>query len=151
MDGKALGIRLAGLGVANTVAGLGLWKFGRDDATRAFGQQSAMWGLVDLGIAGVSLLRPAGDDLRIRKVLLINAALDVGYIAGGAHVAHYRSSFGGRVSPQAARGHGLAVVVQGAQLLTFDLWHARQLGIDTSVVSGRRSAAASRPGVPSTG
>ncbi|MGV1037437.1 MAG: DUF6992 family protein [Candidatus Nanopelagicales bacterium] len=126
MDGRTLGIRLAGLGAANVVAGLGFWRFGRGEQVPAFGQQSAMWGLVDLGIAGVSLARPAGEASRVRTVLLVNAGLDVAYIAGGAHVAYHRSTFGGRVSSEAARGHGLAVIVQGAQLLAFDLWHARQ-------------------------
>lgn len=130
MDGRTLGIRLAGLGAANAVVGLGLWRFGRGEGVRAFGQQSAMWGLVDLGIAGVSLMRPAGEASRVRKVLLVNAGLDVGYIAGGAHVAYHRTSFGGRISSDAARGHGLAVIGQGAQLLAFDLWHARLLAAE---------------------
>ncbi|NQU38307.1 MAG: hypothetical protein HQ526_12050 [Actinobacteria bacterium] len=132
MDGRTLGMKLAGIGAANAAAGLGMWRFGRGDGIRAFGQQTAMWGLVDLGIAGVSLLRPAGDPARIRKVLLINAALDVGYIAGGACVAYCQPSFGGRITEEAASGHGVAVVVQGTQLLVFDLWNARQLETDTS-------------------
>jgi len=132
MDGRTLGIKLAGIGAANAAAGLGLWRFGRGEGVRAFGQQTAMWGLVDLGIAGVSLLRPAGDDARIRQVLLINAALDVGYIAGGAYVAYRQTSFGGRVTGEAARGHGVAVAVQGAQLLVFDLWNAQRFGTDAS-------------------
>lgn len=126
MNGRTLGVRLAGLGAGNAIVGFGLWRFGRGDGVRAFGQQATMWGLVDLGIAGVSLMRPAGEANRIRRVLLVNAGLDVVYIAGGAHVAYYGSTFGGRVSPQAARGHGLSVSVQGSQLLAFDLWHARQ-------------------------
>jgi hypothetical protein len=132
MDGRTLGIKLAGIGAANAAAGLSSWRFGRGDGVRAFGQQTAMWGLVDLGIAGVSLLRPAGDDARIRKVLLINAALDACYIAGGAYVAYRQISFGSRMTGEAARGHGVAVVVQGAQLLVFDLWNAQHFRTDAS-------------------
>ena len=102
-----------------------MWRLSTDPGLKAFGQQTAMWGLVDLAIAGVGAARPEGDPDRVRKVLLINAALDVGYIAAGAHVAYHRTTLGGRLSPEAARGHGLAVVSQGAALLVFDLLHAR--------------------------
>ena len=97
---------------------------------RAFGQQSAMWGAINLAIAGVGAWRgrshPAQGS-RLRRTLLINSALDVGYLATGAHMAHHRTTFGGRVSPEAARGHGLAVVVQAAGLMKLDLYYAWRL------------------------
>jgi hypothetical protein len=97
---------------------------------RAFGRQTAAWGAINLAIAAVGAARarshPA-EATRLRRTLLINAGLDVGYVAAGAHVAHHRSSFGGRVSPEAARGHGLAVVTQGLGLMALDLYYARTL------------------------
>ena len=125
--------RLAALGAASTVLGLALAT--RHDATgRAFGQQTAVWGLVDLTIAGVSAARsatpPTAD--RLRTVLLVNVGLDVLYVAGGAHLAVRRPGFGGRLGPAAARGHGGAVVVQGALLLLLDAVHAQLLRPVTS-------------------
>ena len=97
---------------------------------QAFGRQTAAWGAINLAIAGVGAARarshPA-EATRLRRTLLINAGLDVGYVAAGAHVAHHRSTFGGRVSPEAARGHGLAVVTQGLGLMALDLYYARTL------------------------
>ena len=97
---------------------------------RAFGRQTAAWGAINLAIAAVGAARarshPA-EATRLRRTLLINAGLDVGYVAAGAHVAHHRSTFGGRVSPEAARGHGLAVVTQGLGLMALDQYYARTL------------------------
>ncbi len=97
---------------------------------RAFGQQSAMWGAINLAIAGFGTWRARSRPAQaaeLRRTLLVNAALDLGYIAAGAHVAHHRVTFGGRLAPEAARGHGAAIVVQGAGLMTLDLHHARRL------------------------
>jgi hypothetical protein len=98
---------------------------------RAFGEQSAAWGAVNIAIAGFgawrSRTRPA-ESARLRRTLLVNAGLDVAYVATGAHIAYHRTTFGGRVSTDAARGHGLAVVVQGLGLMALDLTYARRLG-----------------------
>lgn len=121
---------LAGFGLASVAGGGLLAARAEGDAMRAFGQQSAAWGAVNLGIAGVSALRSGRspvDPVRVRRILLLNAALDLGYIAAGAHIAAHRTTFGGRLSPQAARGHGLAVVVQGLGLLNLDLGFALAL------------------------
>lgn len=118
--------RLTVLGATSTVVGLGMTA---RPAWRAFGCQTAAWGVVDLVIAGVGAARSATPPTaqRLRKVLLVNAALDVGYVAAGAHVAVRRPGFGGRVAPAAARGHGWAVVVQGLALLVLDAAHVRAL------------------------
>jgi len=98
---------------------------------RAFGQQTAAWGAINTAIAGVgawrSRTRPA-EAAGLRRTLLVNAGLDVAYVAAGAHLAHHRSTLGGRVTADAARGHGLAVVVQGLGLMVLDLTYARRLG-----------------------
>ncbi len=98
---------------------------------RAFGQQTAAWGAINVAIAGFGAWRSQARPARaagLRRTLLINAGLDVGYVAAGAHMAHHRGTFGGRMTPDAARGHGLAVVVQGLGLLSLDLTYARRLG-----------------------
>lgn len=122
---------LAGFGLASVAGGALLAARAGGAGARAFGQQSAAWGAINLGIAGISAMRAGRapvDPVRLRRTLLANAALDVGYVAAGGHVAAHRSTFGGRVTPEAARGHGLAVVVQGLGLLALDLRFARALG-----------------------
>ena len=90
-------------------------------ATRGFGRQTAAWGAVDGAIALVGARRRAArgrtDPARLRRVLVLNAGLDVGYLAaGGVLVARTRW-----------RGDGLAVLVQGAFLLVLDTVAARRL------------------------
>ena len=121
---------LAAFGVASVVGGAVLAVASRHPTRRAFGQQSAMWGAINLAIAGVGAWRGrshAAEASRLRRTLLVNAALDAGYLATGAHMAHHRSTFRGRVSPEAARGHGLAVVVQASGLMKLDLYYAWRL------------------------
>jgi hypothetical protein len=82
--------------------------------TRGFGRQTAAWGLIDgaIAYAGVRGRRRRGptDPARLRRVLLVNAGLDVGYLAVGVKLLR-----GNRF-----RLDGLAVVVQGAFLLGLD-------------------------------
>ena len=87
--------------------------------TRGFGRQTAAWGAVDGAIALVGSRRQAAgrttEPRRLRRVLLVNAGLDVGYLALGARLVR---------SPR-WRGDGQAVLVQGAFLLVLDLAGAR--------------------------
>lgn len=86
-----------------------------------FARQTVAWGLVDGAIAawGVRGRRRRGptDPARLRRVLLVNAGLDVGYVAAGAWL----------VRDGRWRGDGAAVVVQGAFLLGLDATAARAL------------------------
>jgi hypothetical protein len=83
-------------------------------STRRFGRQTAVWGLVCGVIAAVGARRHrSGGDAepgRLRRVLLVNAGLDVGYLVAGAWLLR-RPRW---------RGDGLAVLVQGAFLLSLD-------------------------------
>lgn len=127
---RALTRALGGFGAASVAGGAVLAAVASSPGTRAFGQQSAAWGAVDLAIAGLGAVRSAGHPVgaaRLRRTLLVNAGLDVGYIAAGAAVAFLRPAPGGRVTPEQARGHGLAVVVQGLGLLALDLAFAARL------------------------
>jgi hypothetical protein len=104
--------------VASVVVGAAL---SVDPRTRGFGRQTAAWGAVDAAIALVGARRQAAGrttaPARLRRVLLVNAGLDVGYVAAGTWLAR-RTRW---------RGDGAAVVVQGAFLLWLDATAARRL------------------------
>jgi hypothetical protein len=133
-----LASRLLAWGAASVAGGAALAAIGGgrgDPFLRGFGTQTIGWGVIDgaLALGGLARARrhradpPSGDAAereaaRIRRILAVNAGLDVLYIAGGLAVAAGR----GRTDP-AARGHGLAAVVQGAFLLGFDAWHAARV------------------------
>ena len=88
--------------------------------TRPFGRQTALWGAVDGAVAYVGARgrgrRGPTDPARLRRVLLVNAAADAGYLATGAALLRTRW-----------RGDGAAVLVQAAFLLLLDLEAARRL------------------------
>ncbi len=120
--------RLTLWGGVSVVGGGLLALHGRSAGSRAFGLQNAMWGAIDVVIAGVSTLQSTPPTTpKLRRLLLINTGLDVAYVAGGAHLIARTPSFRGRITAEQARGHGAAVVVQGAALFVLDLTHARQL------------------------
>lgn len=100
---------------------------------RGFGLQALVWGVIDAAIAffgrrssekrrlatlgGPSIVEREARNLR--RLLWINTALDVLYVAAG-FVLIYTI---GRDDPF-ARGNGWGIVVQGAFLFFFDLFHA---------------------------
>jgi esterase/lipase len=99
---------------------------------QGIGVQAIAWGAVDAAIAWLGLRRarkhlgrPSAiaeeteEAQRIRRILWINNALDVVYVAGGTALV----LFYGRELPF-WRGAGWGVIIQGAFLFTFDLWHA---------------------------
>jgi hypothetical protein len=101
-----------------------------------FGRQTAMWGVVDALIAGAGTLSRSrrgeltqeqvnAEARKLRTLLLINAAADVVYIAGGAHIAVRAGREG--TSFRMTRGDGLAILIQGAFLLALDATYARKL------------------------
>jgi hypothetical protein len=125
--------RVGAWGLANVVAGGTLALSSdrrRTPARHGFGVQSAGWGLVNTAIAAGGLAfggrgeppETPGDALaaesRWGQVLVLNLGLNVGYaMAGGALAwAGANGSSGG----DALRGHGQAVVVQGAGLFVLD-------------------------------
>lgn len=103
---------------------------------RAFGQQAMGWGAIDAAIAlfgrrglnkklapGYAAEKQESDVRMLRRVLWVNAALDVLYIAGGLNLMRARGRTDARM-----RGHGAGIVVQGSFLLLFDLVHALLAG-----------------------
>ncbi len=114
-----------------TLAGMILMLVG-DPTRQAFGLQAAAWGAVDGVIGWFGLKRtqkrlgkPSTDQdedteaQKIRRILWINNALDVLYVAGGTAIVYFL----GREVPF-WRGTGWGIIVQGAFLFFFDLWHA---------------------------
>ncbi len=95
-----------------------------------FHQMNVYWNLVNLGIAGFGYYSALGDaagltwaetlseQYGIEKTLLLNAGLDVAYMASGAWMIE-RS----RRGDNAARwkGFGRSLVLQGAFLFVFDI------------------------------
>lgn len=141
-------------GVASAAGGTALaLASDRDDhPTRwAFGVQTAIWGGIDIGIAavGLYLLRGPPEERGVRATidkerlfhdaLLVNIGLDAGYMAVGT--AMLIAADRGVDSADHWRGHGAAVVIQGAALMAFELaaWYGsrRRLGqlIDLAVAA----------------
>lgn len=102
---------------------------------RGFGIQAIGWGLIDALIAqgGQWLANrrrgersEAENDERearkLRRLLLVNTALDVFYVSGGLILAF---TWGAR-DPN-WRGHGWGIVAQGLFLFFFDLFHAQSV------------------------
>lgn len=96
---------------------------------QGFHQMNAYWNTVNLLIAGVgyysALKEEPGTDFwgtiqsqqSIEKILLVNAALDVAYMAGGL----YMLERGRRTDNPRLSGFGQSVILQGAFLMSFDL------------------------------
>ncbi|MCH7400901.1 DUF6992 family protein [Belliella kenyensis] len=96
--------------------------------TKAFHQMNIYWNTVNLAIAGFGYYSamkeiPSPDfwetlDAQhgIEKILIVNAALDIAYMAGG----FYLNERGLRVGSEQLQGFGKSVILQGAFLMSFD-------------------------------
>jgi carboxylesterase len=126
-----VGRRLLAWGVLSVAAGA--WLLATGDAFgRGLGAAFLLFGAVDAAIGVAARVgaergrrRTISDEpartretVRIRRILLVNAALDVLYVSGGLWLA---ASAGGDAW---RTGAGLGIIVQGAFLLVFDLLHA---------------------------
>ncbi len=99
---------------------------------RGVAVQALVWGVIDAAIALFGLLslrrkqkRPDADSPEtlereahnLRRLLLLNAGLDVLYIVGGVVVlSGFASSF--------TRGNGIGIIIQGGFLLLFGTFYA---------------------------
>ncbi len=107
------------------LSGLYIW-FATNEFGRGFGIQAVFWGAVDGLIAivgGVTAARrkstadPTREASAIRKILWVNVGLDVFYILGGVWVLFsWQGDFW--------KGTGWGIILQGAFLFLFDLFHA---------------------------
>lgn len=117
--------------VANIAAGAYGWATATGDM-KYFGQMNLFWNVVNLSIAGFALYGNYSTDLSVmsgeemlarhlktENILLINSALDVGYIGAGFLMRHL--SAGSVNRGDLLKGYGNSVIMQGAFLLVFDL------------------------------
>ena len=128
---RSISLRLLAWGLLSMVVGAAFW-LSTESYRQGFGLQAALWGLIDIlialfGLRGLEgkLNQPFDPDLaakdseRLRKLLWINAGLDILYMAGGLAMA---TTLGG--TDAFALGSGRGIIVQGAFLFVFDLLHA---------------------------
>ena len=121
---------LGGWAVAN-IAGGTILRANTSGTTRYFHEMNVFWNVVNLGLAGAGLYGayrsdPAAltawesfqEQQSIEKILLFNAALDVGYMLGGAYMMERSRRV--RNKPERLKGYGQSLILQGGFLLVFD-------------------------------
>ena len=96
---------------------------------KGFHQMNLYWNSVNLLIAGLGyygaskapadlgLWESINEQQHIEKVLLVNAALDVSYMAGGLYLMEREKNLG----LEQWVGFGQSIIMQGAFLMAFDL------------------------------
>jgi hypothetical protein len=107
-------------GALSTIGGV-ILQFSRRPFWIGVGQQAIGWGVIDVLIAlaaGRSTAR-SFSAATLRRILFINAALDVLYMLGGFIFARTRGA-----ADEKLRGQGWGIVLQGLFLFKFDLIHA---------------------------
>jgi len=124
--------------ILNLVVGI-LGSFQRKGQVKAFHQMNAYWNVVNLGIAAFGFWQATQAaslnfwevlvaQQQMEKVLLFNAALDLGYMSIGFLLIER----GRRLEKERWFGFGKSILLQGAFLLLFDAilygFH-QQLGI----------------------
>lgn len=98
-------------------------------SAKYFHQMNLAWSGVNIGLAalgyfgtrhrdGFGYLESIKKQSNIEKIFLLNAGLDVAYIAGGFYLKERGRS--GTQNPLRAEGFGNSIVLQGAALLLFD-------------------------------
>ncbi|AWR86068.1 DUF6992 family protein [Meiothermus taiwanensis] len=97
---------------------LGLWRTGQV-FWRAFWFMNGVWALVNAAIAYAGWLGAEPEPDGLRRLIWINAGLDVLYVAAGLVLWT-------RPGPM-HKGFGLAIAIQGLFLFFFDLLHALQI------------------------
>ena len=119
---------LGGWALANMAIGSVAY-FSLSGKKKYFNQMNLMWNVVNLGLATagyfgakadlnqqLSLAQSINDQHKIEQILLLNAGLDVGYMAAGL----YLNERGLRKSSERFQGYGQSLILQGAFLLVFD-------------------------------
>lgn len=135
--------RLRNTKTAMTV--LGTWAIGniavgsilsakKEGEDKYFHQMNALWNGVNLGIAGFAyysatradpasfgLYETFNEQQKLQKILLFNAGLDVGYMAGGLYLREKGKNTADPGKAAQRRGWGKSIILQGAFLFVFDL------------------------------
>jgi hypothetical protein len=115
---------------ANIVTGL-IGRSQTEGSRSRFYEMNAIWNSVNLGIAvfgyiSAQKLDPSGSAFELYKsqqqldrVLLINAGLDIAYMATGLWMRERSKNISG--NPDLWLGYGNSIILQGAFLFVFDL------------------------------
>lgn len=122
-------IALAGWSVANIVVS-GIATDTRNKEVRYFHQMNVMWGGINLAIAGLGYWGASKEKIdnpvladvlkhqnRIEKTYLINAGLDVVYVAAGLLM---NKTSDNQKKPEKFKGYGNSIMLQGGFLLIYD-------------------------------
>lgn len=136
-----------------------------------FGMQSVAWGVIDLGIVGLSFLgdrlppstreRALVEENTLGDVLWLNVGLDAGYMmAGGTMIG---AGFAGAAPAVDWASHGAGIVVQGGALLVLDaialsshparlagLWSLGADAVDAGTAAAGTAAAGTAAGTADT-
>lgn len=122
---------LGSWGAANVI-GSGIGAFSTEGETQAFHQINVGWGIINTGIATLSLAgnKNAKTDLSqvetikqleaTKRLFLFNAALDVAYMATGAYMIEKAKSIDDTKRSDQLIGFGKSFILQGAGLMIFD-------------------------------
>lgn len=136
-------VALAGWSVVN-IAGSGFATNTRNKENRYFHQMNVMWGGINLAIAGLGYWGANREKIdnptqegamkrqrKIERTYLINAGLDVVYVASGLLM---NKTSDNQKNPEKFKGYGNSIMLQGGFLLLYDgimyaihRGHAKQL------------------------
>ncbi|MBK0383445.1 hypothetical protein I5M32_10780 [Pedobacter sp. SD-b] len=119
---------LGGWALANMAVG-SIAYFNSSGKKKYFNQMNVFWNVANLGLATagylgaksglnqqLSLAQAVHDQYKIEKILLLNAGLDVGYMATGL----FLNQRGENKKSDRLKGYGNSLLLQGAFLLVFD-------------------------------
>lgn len=124
-------------GILNTIAGLIVSRSKREEVKHV-GLQAAAWGIINAAIASFGRRGARAAQTRLesgeigtpeqekaahsfKRILLINAFLDVGYVTGGSILAS-------KAKRADRKGMGVGIIVQGLFLLVYDGLLAYEVG-----------------------
>lgn len=122
---------LGGWAISNIAYGA-YGNFSFENERKYFNQMNMMWNFVNLGIAGFALYQSQITDIssltieqmvdnhtKTQNLYLINAGLDILYMAGGMYMIH--ASKTSKNQQMRLKGYGQSVILQGGFLFAFDL------------------------------
>lgn len=128
------GMRVLGAWAVGNVGVSGARAFATEGPEKYFHQMNVGWGVVNLALAGTALLTarhhaaaPTTDrsaatkaQLRTENLYLLNAGLDVAYVATGFYLQERAKSRTTQRQQDRLTGFGRSLLLQGGFLLAFD-------------------------------
>lgn len=126
------GMRVLGTWAVGNIGVSGARYFATSGSEKYFHQMNVGWGVVNLALAGVSLVgnrrftsptdRAATTkaQLRTENIYLLNTGLDAAYIMGGFYLKERARTRPTERRQNQLRGYGQSLLLQGGFLLVFD-------------------------------